>query len=713
VNLTEVAGHFDNVKRSGTGYSARCSVHDDRNNSLSLSDGDIGVQVFCHVCGKDETENVLAAVGLTFKDLMNGNGKGHRSPMNIVTTYPYRDETGAEKFESCRLFPKDFRVRRPDGTGGHIYNLDGVRRVPYRLPELLQSDKETVVYIVEGEKDVDRIRAFGLRSTCNLGGAGKWRKEYNRHFAGRPVVLIPDNDDPGRKHAQAVAASLHGTAASIKLLNLPGLPEHGDVSDWLDAGHDVEELVRLEEAASPWTPAAPVPDTATGEVQLHIDSGLANMERLVRQHHHDVRYLKGPGWYAWDGRRFAPDAEAELVRRAIATVRTMYHEAAAIEGEKARTAFLNHIRRSESEPEIRRMVALAQSHRDIYITKAARFDSDPMLLNLHNGTLDLRTRALLPHRREDQLTKLAGCVYDPNATCPTWTAFLETIFAGDQDMIGFVQRLAGYCMTGEVREHVLPIFWGDGANGKTTFINTILAVLGEYATTAPPDLLVVRKHKGHPTELMDLMGARFAAAVETPLGAFLDESLVKNLTGGDRIKARYCFKDFVEFPPTHKLLLATNHRPAVHGTDGGIWRRLLLIPFAVTIAPEDQDEHLLDKLTLELTGILNWTVQGCTDWQETGLKPPKQVRVATKSYREESDHLPGFIEECCVIANHAKVEKGTAFAEYTGWCQRNAESPMPKLELGRRFKALGAGDEKSNGRRFWTGIGLAAKDQRP
>jgi putative DNA primase/helicase len=259
----------------------------------------------------------------------------------------------------------------------------------------------------------------------------------------------------------------------------------------------------------------------------------------------------------------------------------------------------------------------------------------------------------------------------------------------------------------------LPIFWGDGANGKTTFIRALLTLMGDYGATAPPDLLVVKKHKEHPTELMVLMGARFAATVETPLGAFLNETLVKNLTGNDTITARWVFKNFVSFTPTHKLLMATNHQPAIRGTDNAIWRRLLLVPFAVTIRPEDQDVHLLDKLTLELPGILNWAVQGCTDWQDASLDPPPQVRVATDSYRQESDHLPGFLDEACVIQPFTKVEKGAIFVAYTNWCQRNGETPMPKLELGRRFKALGLQGEKSNGRRFWKGIGLVPKDPTP
>jgi putative DNA primase/helicase len=708
MNLEEVAGRFPNARRSGAGYSVRCPLHDDKNASASVNDGDIGVQVHCFVCGKERTAEVIAAVGLTFKDLMySSNGNGHRA---VVTSYPYHDENGTPLYYIKRTQPKGFFAEKPDGTK----SIKGARRVLYRLPELLAADVETVVYLCEGEKDADRLASLGLlATTTTFGSKAPWLDEYGEVLRGRHIVIPRDHDEPGVAYAEDRARHLHGIAASVKIVHLydgPIPPKHGkDISDWLNEGHDVEELVRLEEAAPEWTPETKTVEPETG-LQPHIDSGVANMERLVHQHHQDVRHLDRVGWYAWDGRRFARDAEAELVRRAIATVRTMYHEAADIEDEKERVSFLNHIRRSESEPEIRRMVTLAQSHVDVHVPKPERFDRDRMLFNVENGTIDLRTGELHPHRRDDLITKLAGCAYDPNAKCPTFDAFLERIFDGSLEMRGFVRRLIGYCLTGEVREHVLPIFWGDGANGKTTFFLTMLALFGEYGTTAPPDLLVVRKHKGHPTELMCLMGARFAAATETPQGAFLSETVVKTITGGDRIKARGVFENFVEFPPTHKILMATNHKPAVVGCDAGIWRRLLLVPFDVTIEPDEQDVHMVDKLLLELPGVLNWALEGCRQWQKGGLKPPEAVRVATKAYREESDHLPAFLDECCVLAPHAKVEKGKFFADYTAWCQRNAETSMPKVELGRRLKAKGIEDVKSDKHRFWKGIGLVVKD---
>lgn len=253
--LNELLGLLEDVRPVGDGWQARCPAHDDDRPSLSVGIGDDGrVLLHCHAGCPAET--VIEALGLSMADLMppgdprpQPNGKGR-----IVATYEYRDESGELLFEVCRMDPKGFRQRRPKPGGGWMWSVKGVRRVPYRLPELLESTADTV-FIVEGEKDVDRLRGLGLTATCNAGGAGKWRSEYAPFLKDRHVAILPDNDEPGREHAAAVAKSLQGVAASVRMVELPGLPEKGDVSDWLDAGHTADELAELVAGASEWTPA--------------------------------------------------------------------------------------------------------------------------------------------------------------------------------------------------------------------------------------------------------------------------------------------------------------------------------------------------------------------------------------------------------------------------------------------------------------------------
>jgi len=256
---------LDGVRRSGSAWTAKCPAHEDRRASLSVSEGDDGrILVNCHAgCSAG---SIVAACGLTLEDLMPERQKKPRR--RVVATYDYRDASGSLLFQVVRFEPKDFRQRRPDGKGGWIWNLNGVEPVPYRLPELLAADLTEVVFVVEGERDVDRLASVGLAATSNAGGAGKWRPEFAKHLRDRAVVIVPDNDEPGRRHAEAIARSLHGVAASVRVVALTGLPEKGDVSNWLDAGGTPEELERLAAEAREWTPST-------------VESGAALLDEVV------------------------------------------------------------------------------------------------------------------------------------------------------------------------------------------------------------------------------------------------------------------------------------------------------------------------------------------------------------------------------------------------------------------------------------------------
>ena len=262
--LREILDRLENVQQRGDSYTARCPAHDDNRNSLSVSPGDSGgVVLHCHAgCAP---QDVVQAVGLTMLALMPP-----RRPTNdrgrIVAEYPYHDEQGTLLYQSVRMEPKDFRQRTPLPDGKWLWKLNGVQRVLYRLPELLTADPSQAVYIVEGEKDVDRLRGLGLVATCNAGGAGKWKKAYSDDLAGRHVVILPDNDDAGRQHAAKVAASLQGKAASVKVVDLPDLPPKGDVSDWLDAGGTIDELRPLAESSVDWKPGEHKPQDFVANV---------------------------------------------------------------------------------------------------------------------------------------------------------------------------------------------------------------------------------------------------------------------------------------------------------------------------------------------------------------------------------------------------------------------------------------------------------------
>jgi putative DNA primase/helicase len=344
--------------------------------------------------------------------------------------------------------------------------------------------------------------------------------------------------------------------------------------------------------------------------------------------------------------------------------------------------------KSESRSRLEAMLALAASEPGIGITPD-ELDRDPWLFNCKNGTLDLRTGNMREHRREDLITKMCPFAYRADATAPLWEATLEK-FLPDADLRNYWQRLIGYCLTGVIRDHILVIAYGSGGNGKSTILNTIMAVMGrDYAMKCPHQLLMVRHNEAHPTELADLFRKRLVVAVETERGRRLNETLVKELTGGDRIRARRMRENFWEFDPTHKLIIGTNHKPAIMGTDEGIWRRLRIVPFTVHVEGTAADKTMPEKLLAEGPGILAWCVRGCLDWQAQGLESPQCILDATGEYRGEQDVIGAFIAERAITGPATRCKASELYASYKAWAEANREQIVSQTEFGREMDRRG------------------------
>ena len=440
-------------------------------------------------------------------------------------------------------------------------------------------------------------------------------------------------------------------------------------------------------------------------VYLCTDTG--NAERLADRHGTNLRYCYPWGkWLVYDGTRWHVDDRGAVVRLAKETARSIFEEAKEAPSDTAANQLGKWASSSLSESKLRSMISLAQSEPGTPVLPE-EMDSSPDLLNVLNGTIDLRTGDLREHRREDLITKIAPVEHDPDAKALIWEAFLERVLP-DPEVRGFFKRLCGYALTGAVSEQILPVLYGTGANGKSTALNTLLAVLGDYGMQAAPDLLVAKKGS-HPTELADLFGMRFVASIEVEDGSRLAESLVKQLTGGDRVKARRMRQDFWEFEPTHKVLMACNHKPQVRGTDNAIWRRIKLVPFTEIIPPAAQDKQLPEKLRDELPGILAWAVEGCLEWRRGGLRAPVKVRQATGAYKAEMDVLGAFLRDCCELGTEHTIAVKDLYGAYKFWCEENGERPETQRRFGSRLTERGGFERYrggSDGGHRWRGVRL-------
>src|SRR6266540_260509 len=459
-------------------------------------------------------------------------------------------------------------------------------------------------------------------------------------------------------------------------------------------GHDLDALPTGERPTSEATEPRPFPTTDLG-----------NSERLVDQHGGEIRYCHIWGkWLFWDGRHWVVDDIGRIVTLAKQTVRSIYREAADADTAEQRRNLAAWARRSESEYRINAMIALARSAVPI---SPSELDREPWLLNVSNGTIELRTGELRPHRREDFITKLLDVEYEPGAECPLWERFLERIMDGNERLIRFLQRGAGYSATGSARERCVLIPWGSGKNGKGTLLQTLRALLGGYAVRAPSSAFLAKRGDTIPNDIAQLSGARFVFASETGDGRRLDESTIKDLTGGEDISARFMRGEWFSFRPTFTPWLATNHRPIIRGTDEAIWARIKLIPFTGRIPEEEQDLDLLEKLKGELPGILAWVVRGAAEWYQQGLDTPDEVRKATSEYRAHLDVLAAFLDERCEIAVDAQVTSKALYAAYREWCVANGEQPESQKALG--LLLIERGYRKARGRggaRLWLGLAL-------
>jgi putative DNA primase/helicase len=608
----------------------------------------------------------------------------------IITTYDYTDENDQPLYQAVRFEPKSFQQRRPDGSGGWIWNLNAVRRVMYRLPRLLEwLGSSHTIHIPEGEKDADALINLGLAATTTAGGVNApLPADFKALFRGASVVIWGDNDTVGKKFAERKADLLVEVAATVRICYAP---EGKDISEWIEKGATKRDIERLFGE----TPLYQQTSVLEGKTQLENPNEVEGLSlptsefileclnadeygdgKLFQNIFHNKKCYDHTAqlWMNYENGCWRYDRKELTAQDSFDALYTAYKSVISVSG---RTA-LDRITKLQRVARTKNVLEWARKRPMGVLTE--EFDAQNHLLNLKNGVFDLQTQTFRAASANDLMMKQAGAAYNDNAQCPHWLAFLNRIFNDDAETMRFVQQWVGVCLSGTTDLQAFFYAFGKGANGKSTFFAVIQELLGDYFVNIPVETLLQKKHNATDEyQMVRLHGARLVVCSEIPENRRPNEGQIKDLTGGELVNARAPYGKPFTFKPTHKLALFGNHKLKITGTDEGIWRRVFLVPFTVTIPPAERKPmaKMLNTFRRELSGILLWALQGWHEYSTNGqIFIPESVKKATAEYREESDALSPFLKECCELDVIGRIEVKKLFEAYQKWCTENREIPV-------------------------------------
>lgn len=701
-----------------------CPGHDDgTRGSLGIRELRDGT-VLMHCMGGCKNKDIMRMAGLAYpKDFYPRTRQ----------RYIYRDEAGNPLYCVIRYYKgSDKRLvhkvyspdhEKADGRGFAAYKqcMEGVERVLYQMPKVAHARKvHDTVYIVGGEKDARIIwEAWRKVGTTNSGGEhAKWQPEYTESLRGvKEVVIIPDRDAAGHTHAATVYDALTGpgglvppTVVRIGLPNVEGI-KGADVANHISNGLGPDDLIPIAR------------DDLAVEVDFteYNDTDTGNARRLEAMFGKRIRYIhQQKSWLVWDGARWADNDP--VVYRMITEIAPLFHaqcqkkiqEALDAGDEDGAKYWAKRAQYAMSVENSTRIDAAVKVGRNLeaLATYPGDYDSDPWMFNVENGTLDLRTGLLKPHDRGALHRKLAPVEYDPDAKAKVFLKFFREVVPS-AGVRKFIRNYIGMCLTGLMEDHIFPVFYGKGRNGKSTFLRTVMELLGDYAQSLPSETLRAKSFGGGiPNDVARLSGSRLALALEFPEATRINEDLLKRLTGGDPVTARFLNQEFFDFIPTAKFILATNHKPEFRGADDGIWRRVRLVPWTVHIPEERVDPKLGAKLRAELPGILNWALRGCLSWQAEGLCVPPEMEELTEEYREESDIIGQFLTECCMMGTYEEVMASDLYEEFQAWQTTQGMKPWTQVTFGRTIgerPGIDRSRHPKNRRKLYIGVGLPGK----
>ena len=435
-------------------------------------------------------------------------------------------------------------------------------------------------------------------------------------------------------------------------------------------------------------------------------SDMFNSEVFLEYFDKDILYCNlWKKWLIWDGRRWEKDEVNKIHQFAMSIIKEIYNRSQSCMFPDDSYIPAENVGSLENMLKIDSMIKVSSWKQQVSITPDI-LDRDNMIINCNNGIIDLTSGRLLNHNRSLLITKLAPVDYVEDAECPQWKNFLKTIFKKNKDLINYIQKVLGMCLTGDVSAQAIFILYGAGANGKSTFLNTISKIMGDYGTNTPTETFMLKKGNNASNDIARLNGARFVTATEGNYGERLAEAIVKRLTGNEQISARFLYGEYFEFVPTFKIFMATNHKPKISGLDHAIWRRIKLIPFEVSFNEKQQDPNLQSKLETELPGIFAWMVEGCIRWQNEGLGNPPDVAEATEEYRFEMSSIESFLQEKCLKGEHELVKASVLYEAYKQWAQTNNEHIMSMRVFGMRLSESGLDKNRISTGYHWLGINL-------
>jgi len=714
VSLDEFLLALKSVSKHGDNWQAQCPAHDDARASLSVSVGRNGGIVLKCFAGCSFSQ---IAHALSFQPAQLCAPKNEFINKRVVKEYDYRDVDGSLRFRVCRFDPKDFRQCRPDPLRPDVWlwNMQGVKKIPYRLNEIAG---KPVVYVVEGEKDADALWSVGLPATTNVGGAGKWRDSDSQALANagiKRVILLPDNDAPGRQHMEQVAKHCKAAGLAILYLPLEGLAPKGDVFDWLRS-HSRAELEAIVSSRLYVMPKGVAQAGDNGSIDRDDPGNAARWEltelgaaeAFVHRFASRMRYdHQRSRWLVWNCHHWQPDATLEVERLSGQHIREWRKEAIDLRDKELGDKIETFARSFESRGRFANMLRFAISRPEV-LSVGHEWDADPWLLGCPNGILDLRTGLLRAGEQTDHVTLQVGADFETSATCPRWEQFLFDVFDGNEEMMTYIQRALGYSLTGDTKEQVFFLCVGTGSNGKSTFLSTIEYIWNHYAyTTSMATFTISPRGSENDFNLAELDGPRLILASETKTDAHFNETLLKNFTGGERINAqRKHGRPFV-YKPVGKIWIAVNHQPSVKDTSTGFWRRMRVLRFPRTFAGSTADLGLMSTLRSEASGILSWAVRGCIDYIQNGIATPFSVLQDVENYKDTEDFLREFISECISTDDSEAEETSNSIYEaYVNYQNKNGVKSQfipSRKSFGKTFSSR-FNSRESNGKRIYKGV---------